>query len=138
MKIKPIILGALVCAMFGARGCGGYYTAYPGYGPYYGGYGPGPYYGSPGSVAIAVGDRPYYVVAPATGMDARITFGDQVTGGTGTARKSGFTAITSCEDTEPRECLATAASAGYQAVTSPPSRPRKAPTSISRRSWRFR
>jgi hypothetical protein len=56
MKIKPIILGiALACAVLGASGCGGYYTAYPGYGPYY---------GSPGSVAIAVGDRPYYVRGP--------------------------------------------------------------------------
>jgi hypothetical protein len=61
MKIKPIILGiALVCAVLGASGCGGYYAANPGYSPYYGGYGGGPYYGSPGSVTIAVGDRPYY------------------------------------------------------------------------------
>ena len=65
MKIKPIILGiALASAVLGASGCGGYYTAYPGYGPYYGGYGGGPYYGSPGSVTIAVGDRPYYVRGP--------------------------------------------------------------------------
>jgi WXXGXW repeat (2 copies) len=65
MKIKPIILGiALASAVLGASGCGGYYTAYPGYGPYYGGYGGGPYYGSAGSVTIAVGDRPYYVRGP--------------------------------------------------------------------------
>jgi hypothetical protein len=31
-----------------------------------------------------------------------------------------------------------ATSVGYQAVTSPPSKPRKAPTSVSRRSCRFR
>ncbi len=103
MKIKPIILGiALVCAVLGASGCGGYYTAYPGYGPYYGGYGPGPYYGSPGSVTIAVGDRPYYLVVPDIGTEARITSGDQVTGRSGTVGKSGFTAITSCADTKPR------------------------------------
>ena len=70
MKIKPIILGiALASAVLGASGCGGYYSTYPGYGPYYGGSGPyyggaGPYYGSPGSVTIAVGDRPYYVRGP--------------------------------------------------------------------------
>jgi len=58
MKIKPIILGiALASAVLGASGCGGYYTAYPGYGG-------GPYYGSPGSVTIAVGDRPYYARGP--------------------------------------------------------------------------
>ena len=39
---------------------------HPGYGPYYGGYGGGPYYnrpyygGYPGSVTVEVGDRPYY------------------------------------------------------------------------------
>ena len=33
-------------------------------------------------------------VAPDTGTEARITSGDQVTGRTGTAGKSGFTAIT--------------------------------------------
>jgi len=52
-------------AALGAGGCEGYYSAYPGYGPYYG----GPYYGGhayayPGSVTIAVGDRPYYVRGP--------------------------------------------------------------------------
>jgi hypothetical protein len=41
------------------------------------------------------------VVAPATGMEARITSGDQVTGRTGTAGKSGFMAITSCADIKP-------------------------------------
>ena len=41
-------------------------------------------------------------VAPDTGMEARITSGDQVTGRTGTAGKSGFMAITSCADTKPR------------------------------------
>jgi hypothetical protein len=55
----------LIFAALGAAGCEGYYSAYPGYGPYYGGpyYGP-PYYGNPGSVTIAVGDRPYYVRGP--------------------------------------------------------------------------
>jgi hypothetical protein len=52
-----VLLFVLICAVLGVGGCTGYYTAYPGYGPYYGG---GPYYGSPGSVTIAVGDRPYY------------------------------------------------------------------------------
>ena len=56
MKIKPIILGiALASAVLGASGCGGYYSTYPGYGPYY---------GSPGSVTIAVGDRAYYRRGP--------------------------------------------------------------------------
>ena len=41
-------------------------------------------------------------VAPDTGMEARITYGGQVTGRDGTASKSGFTAITSCADTKPR------------------------------------
>jgi WXXGXW repeat (2 copies) len=49
----------LLLALIGAAGCTGYYSASPGYGPYYGG--PGPYYGAyPGSVTVAVGDRPYY------------------------------------------------------------------------------
>jgi hypothetical protein len=61
----------IVCAAIGLAGCEGYYTGYPGYGPYYGNgpyYGTGPYYGNvapaygyPGSVAIEIGDRPYYV-----------------------------------------------------------------------------
>jgi hypothetical protein len=46
------------------------------------------------------------VAAPDTGMEARITSGDQVTGRTGTAGKSGFTAITSCVDTNAACCLA--------------------------------
>jgi YXWGXW repeat-containing protein len=57
----------LIFAALGAAGCEGYYSAYPGYGPYYGGpyyRGYGPYYGYPGSVTIAVGDRPYYVRGP--------------------------------------------------------------------------
>jgi len=77
-------------------------------------------------------------VAPDIGQVERITFGGQDIGGIDTARESGSTAITSCEDTEPRECSIAATSAGYQAVANPPSRPRKAPTSVSRRSWRFR
>jgi hypothetical protein len=67
MKMKSLILRlALVCAALGAGGCEGTYSAYPGYGPYYGGpnYG-GPYYGGyPGSVTVEVGDRPYYVRGP--------------------------------------------------------------------------
>ena len=62
------LLFALVSAALGLVGCGGYYSAsaYPGYGPYYGGYGGGPYYnrpyygGYPGVVTVEVGDRPYY------------------------------------------------------------------------------
>ena len=59
----------LIAAAFSVTGCEGYYSAYPGYGPYYGGYGgygrPAYYgYGYPGSVTIAVGDRPYYVRGP--------------------------------------------------------------------------
>jgi WXXGXW repeat (2 copies) len=54
---RLILLVLLLSALFWVAGCGGYYTASPGYyGP---NYGPGPYYGG-GSVAIAVGDRPYY------------------------------------------------------------------------------
>ena len=53
----------LICAAIGFGGCADYYAGYPGYGPNYGGpYYGGPYYGGyPGSVTIAVGDRPYYV-----------------------------------------------------------------------------
>jgi hypothetical protein len=36
------------------------------------------------------------------GMDERITSGDRVTGYGGMASKSGFVAITSCADTNPR------------------------------------
>ncbi|MGB9475387.1 MAG: YXWGXW repeat-containing protein [Candidatus Udaeobacter sp.] len=62
MNLKPFVLRlALVFAALTACGCEGYYSAYPGYGPYYGG---APYYGSPGSVTIAVGDRPYYARGP--------------------------------------------------------------------------
>ena len=70
MKIHmkcSVLLFALVSAVLGLVGCGGYYSDYPGYGPYYGGgYGGGQYYnrpyygGYPGSVTVAVGDRPYY------------------------------------------------------------------------------
>jgi hypothetical protein len=75
MKTKTncsVLLFALISAALGLAGCGGYYSAsaYPGYGPYYGGYGGGPYYnrpyygGYPGSVIVEVGDRPYYVHGP--------------------------------------------------------------------------
>src|SRR5436190_13155784 len=63
-KLKwTALLFFLVFVALGATGCEGTYTAYPGYGPYYGG--PGPYYGRgyaayPGSVTVEVGDRPYY------------------------------------------------------------------------------
>ena len=56
MKIQTkcsVLLFALVSAALGLVGCGGYYTASPGYGPYYGGY--------PASVTVEVGDRPYYL-----------------------------------------------------------------------------
>jgi hypothetical protein len=66
MKMKYWVLFVLISAALTVGGCGGYYTAYPGYGPYYGGYGGAPYHnrpyygGYPGSVTVAVGDRPYY------------------------------------------------------------------------------
>jgi len=61
------LLLLLISVVLGAGGCEGTYTAYPGYGPYYGG--PGPYYGRgyaayPGSVTVEVGDRPYYTHGP--------------------------------------------------------------------------
>jgi hypothetical protein len=71
MKMKrSVLLLVLICAAVAFGGCADYYAGYPGYGPYYGGPnyggpyygGGGPYYGGyPGSVTIAVGDRPYYV-----------------------------------------------------------------------------
>jgi hypothetical protein len=69
----PLFVLVLISAALGAVGCEGYYGAYPGYGPYYGAgpyYGGGPYYGRPyyggyaGSVAVEVGDRPYYIHGP--------------------------------------------------------------------------
>jgi hypothetical protein len=68
----PLFVLVLISAALGAAGCEGTYSAYPGYGPYYGGpnyggpnYG-GPYYGGgyPASVTVAVGDRPYYTRGP--------------------------------------------------------------------------
>ena len=59
-SIRVILLVLLLSALFWGGGCEGYYTAYPGYGPYYG----ETYYANPGSVTIAVGDRPYYVRGP--------------------------------------------------------------------------
>jgi hypothetical protein len=75
MKMKTkrsVLLLVLVCAAVVLGGCADYYAGYPGYGPYNGGtyYGGGPYYGGPyyggypGSVTVAVGDRPYYVRGP--------------------------------------------------------------------------
>jgi len=58
LKWSALLL-LLTSVALGAGGCEGTYTAYPGYGPYYGG--PGPYYaGHPGSVTVEVGDRAYY------------------------------------------------------------------------------
>jgi hypothetical protein len=54
-SMRVILLVLVLSALFWAGGCEGYYSAYPGYGPYY---------GYPGSVTIAVGDRPYYVRGP--------------------------------------------------------------------------
>ncbi len=66
-----VLLLLVISVAFGAGGCadyyGGYYGAGYGPGPYYGGYGGGygPYYGGyPGSVTVAVGDRPYYTHGP--------------------------------------------------------------------------
>jgi hypothetical protein len=73
---------------------------------------------------------------PDTGMVACTTFGGLVTGPGGMDSKCGSAAITLHEDTKAIPWVAT--SAGYQAVTSPPSKPRKAPTIVSERSWRFR
>jgi hypothetical protein len=67
LKWSALLL-LLISVALGAGGCEGTYTAYPGYGPYYGG-GPGPYYGPgyaayPGSVTVEIGDRPYYTHGP--------------------------------------------------------------------------
>ena len=65
-KIKySVLLFVLIGAALAIGGCEATYTP----GPYYGGgpyYGRGPYYGGnyPASVAIDVGDRPYYVRGP--------------------------------------------------------------------------
>ena len=62
LKWSALLL-LLISVALGAGGCEGTYTAYPGYGPYYGG--PGPYYaGYPGSVTVEVGDRAYYTRGP--------------------------------------------------------------------------
>ncbi len=62
---RTALLIACLSVVIGAGGCDGYYTGYPGYGPYYG---PAPYYGGgpygPGSVTVAIGDRPYYTRGP--------------------------------------------------------------------------
>ena len=84
MRRKWAVLGLLfVVVMIGASGCadpyygGGYYSdgpyyagarryygrSYYGRGPYGPGYGPG-YAAYPGSVTVAVGDRPYYTHGP--------------------------------------------------------------------------
>src|SRR5438034_10221142 len=56
----------LTSVTFGAAGCEGYYSAYPGYGPYCGRYREdGAYYGAyPGCATVAGGDRPYYTRGP--------------------------------------------------------------------------
>ena len=69
-RMRPkwqVALLLIISVAFGAGGCadyyGGYYGAGYGPGPYYRGY--GPYYGGyPGSVTVAVGDRPYYTHGP--------------------------------------------------------------------------
>ena len=83
-------------------------------------------------------------------MAARIMSGRQVTGHFGPVSvppafasryltlvsSCGSMGVTSRKDTKPFVWRG-ATSAGYQAVTSPPRKPRNAPTSISRRSWRL-
>ena len=79
MIIKhSLLLCGFICAVFSMAACEGTYSAYPGYGPNYGGpyYGGGPYYrggpyygarayaGYPGSVTVEVGDRAYYTRGP--------------------------------------------------------------------------
>jgi len=69
----PALLVLAFSFIFGATGCEDYYATYPGYGPRYaeGAYvaGPGPYAPGPyapgyapyaGTVAVEIGDRPYY------------------------------------------------------------------------------
>ena len=72
----PTLLLLLLSVGFGANGCTGYYGYPPAYGPGYAGYGAygpgyagygsyGPGYGAyPGSVTVAIGDRPYYTRGP--------------------------------------------------------------------------
>ena len=81
----PALLLLVISVAFGAGGCadyyGGYYGAgygpgpyygggpygrgYAGYGPYGAGYAGSPgYVAAPGSVTVAVGDRPYYTRGP--------------------------------------------------------------------------
>jgi hypothetical protein len=56
----PVLLFLVLSLTIGAGGCADYYGG-PAYGPAY-----GPYYGPgyPGSVTIAIGDRPYYTRGP--------------------------------------------------------------------------
>ena len=58
-KIKSCLPFVLIFAALTLGACDGYYTTYPGYGP---NYRPAPYYGGgyPGTVSVAVYDRPYY------------------------------------------------------------------------------
>ena len=78
------------------------------------------------------------IAAPDIGMAACITSGGLATGRGGMASEFGFVAITSLEDTNVFVCCSAAGPRPYQAVTSPPTKPRKVPTSVSERSWRFR
>ena len=64
-KIRNCALFVLISVGVGLGGCGGYYTGYPGYGPYYGS-APAPYYGGgyAGAVTVSGYDRPYYIHGP--------------------------------------------------------------------------
>ena len=61
-KIRCCVLFILISAAFGLGGCDGYYSGYPGYGPYYGA-APSPYYGGgyARTVTVSTYDRPYYI-----------------------------------------------------------------------------
>ena len=78
------------------------------------------------------------IAAPDIGMAACTMSGSLATGRGGMANECGSVAITLREDTKLLPLCSAVASAHYKAVTSPPSKPRKVPTSVSERSWRFR
>ena len=78
------------------------------------------------------------IAVPGIGMGARIMSGGLATGRGGIVSACGFVDITSRVDTRFFPWWDAARAARYQAVASPPSKPRKVPTSVSERSWRFR